>query len=590
VRAGGAITCSGPFADTAGLSNRVWLVCTNLLVETNGAIHANGRGFSSYNGPGRGLYNISGENGGAGAGHGGYGGQGASGGAQGGGVYGSEQLPSIPGSGGGNAASGQTGGAGGGAIWIEAAREVTIHGTISATGNSTSGGATYSAGAGSGGAIYIGCETLRGSANGLVSVDGGSALYQGGLGAGGRIGVSYNTTAQQQAGNPGVRFSAMPGTGAGATAFQAPPGFGRPAMGTLWLPDAALLSTNWSQFANTAIVNPTQWSVSSMAFTGMVVSFQGSGLITVSNNITIGAGGSLSLNDGFSLNCMGNLILTNGGTMHVFAGATNAAIEYGAEVSVSGAVSLASGSWIYPHSNPTNGGSPLFRMRSLAVTTNAGFDAGGRGFGSVYHQNVGYGPGRGQGGNPAPIGAGYGGLGKNANATYGKTYGSSNAPIHAGSGGGSDFGGFGGRGGGLIRIEAEQDIRLDGTLSANSPTPSVGQGSGGSGGGIFLLCNEFLGDTTGLLTATGGSRGSTGSTAGGGGGRIAVVIGLNPQQRTELIGGSMPAKVQPLSSYDKFHGQTTVVGGTSSGVPSGGDGTVVWLWMKPASGTFLMFR
>ncbi len=99
----------------------------------------------------------------------------------------------------------------------------------------------------------------------------------------------------------------------------------------------------------------------------------------------------------------------------------------------------------------------------------------------------------------------------------------------------------------------------------------------------------WLGDTTGLLTATGGSRGSTGSTAGGGG-RIAVAIGLNPQQRTELIGGSIPAKVQSLSSYDKFHGQTNVVGRTSSGVPSGGDGTVVWLWMQPASGTIFTFR
>jgi hypothetical protein len=590
VRVGGTITCAGPFADTAGLSNRVWIICTNLLVETNGTIHASGRGFSSYNGPGRGLYNISGENGGAGAGHGGYGGQGASGGAQGGGVYGSEQLPSIPGSGGGNAASGQTGGAGGGAIWIEASREVTIHGTISATGNSTSGGASYSAGAGSGGAIYIGCETLKGSTNGLVSVDGGSALYQGGLGAGGRIGVSYNTTAQQQAGNPGVRFSAKPGTGAGATAFQAPPGYGRPGLGTLWLPDALLISTNWAQVANTAIVNPTSWSVSSMDFTGIAVGIQGGGLITVSNDIVIGNGGSLYLIEGSSLNGLGSLTLTNGGQLYVYAGTTNAAVGTGAVVSISGVVSLSAGSWIYPFSNPTNGGSPFFRVGRLLVATNAGFDAGGRGFGSLYHQNVGYGPGKGQGGNPALIGAGYGGLGKNANATYGKTYGSSNAPIHPGSGGGSDFAGFGGRGGGLIRIETEQDIRLDGMLLANSPMPAIGQGSGGSGGGIFVLCGEFQGNVTGMLTADGGSRGSTGSTAGGGGGRIAVGIGLTDLQRATMIAGNIPEKTQIQNTYDRFDGQVTAQGGTYTNSPSGADGTTIWIWRERATGSIFTIR
>jgi hypothetical protein len=38
VRVGGTITCTGPFSDTVGLSNRVWIVCTNFLVETNGLI------------------------------------------------------------------------------------------------------------------------------------------------------------------------------------------------------------------------------------------------------------------------------------------------------------------------------------------------------------------------------------------------------------------------------------------------------------------------------------------------------------------------------------------------------------------------
>lgn len=596
VRAGGTITCAGPFNDTTDPTNRVRIYCTNLLVETNGFINANGRGFKgggqsvSGKGPGKGLcYGSGGTDRGGGAGHGGYGGFGSHAYATGGDVYDSSNQPSLPGSGGaGTGQASPVGGSGGGAIWIEAAREVTLYGTISALGSNTTETASYSGGGGAGGAIYIGCETLKGSTNGLISVNGGGSIYGGGLGAGGRIGLSYNATAQQQAGNPGVRFSASAGTG--ATTFYASPGYGRSGSGTLWLPDATLLSTNWSQFANTAILNPANWSVNSMELTGLMVSFQGAGLITVSNDITIGSGGSLALGEGRSLECGGNLNLVNGGQMYVFAGVTNNAVSQGVVISVTGDVTLAAGSWIYPHSDPTNGGSPLFRVRNLTVATNAGFDASGKGFGSAYHMSNGYGPGKGQGGSPAPIGAGYGGTGAGANATYGKTYGSSNTPAHAGSGGGSDFAGFGGRGGGLIRIEAQQTVQIDGTLAANSPMPTLSSGSGGSGGGIFVLCSEFLGESTGVLTVDGGSRGSTGSTAAGGGGRIAIAINLSDAQRTNLLAGTLPEKVQIQSTYDRFNGQVTALGGTYNNSPSGSNGTIIWIWRERPTGTIFTIR
>jgi hypothetical protein len=317
--------------------------------------------------------------------------------------------------------------------------------------------------------------------------------------------------------------------------------------------------------------------------------------LTVANDIVVGAGASLAIGENATLDCRGNLTLTNSGALYAYSGPTNASTpSYGVLVGVTGDVAVATGSWVYVHSQQVNGGSPLFKVRNLTVATNAGFTAEGRGFaGAAVAQGIGYGYGKGQGANPNAIsGAGYGGLGGGASGAYGQTYGSSNAPIHAGSGGGSDGnGGYGGRGGGLVRIEAEQTVTLAGTINASGRRGGNSSGltcSSGSGGGIFILCNEFEGLASAQLTANGGSREDTGK--GGGGGRIAVVIGLNPQQRTELIGGSMPAKVQTLLSYQKFAGQTTVVGGTSSGVPSGGDGTVVWLWMKPASGTFLMFR
>ncbi len=83
VRAGGTITCAGPFSDTAGLSNRVWILCTNLVVETNGVIDVSRKGYaggandSNGKGPGAGAYVEA--NVGSGAGYGGVGGSGKTG-------------------------------------------------------------------------------------------------------------------------------------------------------------------------------------------------------------------------------------------------------------------------------------------------------------------------------------------------------------------------------------------------------------------------------------------------------------------------------------------------------------------------------
>lgn len=45
VSSGGLLTCAGPFANNA-VSNRVNLLCTNLLVETGGAIDVSGKGWA----------------------------------------------------------------------------------------------------------------------------------------------------------------------------------------------------------------------------------------------------------------------------------------------------------------------------------------------------------------------------------------------------------------------------------------------------------------------------------------------------------------------------------------------------------------
>ena len=105
-------------------------------------------------------------------------------GASGGGAYGSVLLPSDLGSGSGNGAWG-LGGSGGGAIELSVAQTLTLNGTITADGLSSSG-PTDEVSGGSGGSILIMANNLAGG--GSVQADGGAGNHDGwSEGGGGRI-------------------------------------------------------------------------------------------------------------------------------------------------------------------------------------------------------------------------------------------------------------------------------------------------------------------------------------------------------------------------------------------------------------------
>jgi len=557
----GSMTLPGAFTNNV-MSNRIWIACTDLTLESGASINADAKGYAYRSGPGVSVNN------GCGGGYGGIGGTYRY--YIGGATYGSSNAPVDPGSGGGGLAAAS----GGGAIRIQATN-ITVNGLITANGGNDSGSAK---GAGSGGGIYITCSTFSGS-HGIVQANGGigNSGYGMGGGGGGRIAVIYDTSAQSALPVPDVQFS-VAGMGTG---------FGD--IGTLYFPDMHFLVSPIKHTGQWIVPGQKNWSAESLLVSNVWIRFPFDGFkITITNSAVISDGGRLELGGIESttrylpkshynattsapvLTIGGNLTLTNSGSLYVYSAMTNSASQdYGALVSVAGDVLIASTkSWIYAYSHPTNGGSPLFRMRDLTIsTTNAGFNADGTGYVAPY------GPGA-----PGAIrnGAGYGGQGGLINISGGPTYGSSNAPMDPGSGTfgnsdrvASDVAGIYGAGGGLVRIQATRTVTLNGQITAKGNIGLYSTVGTGSGGGINITCKTFAG-SNGILQANGGNGFGQSYSHGGGGGRIAV---WRTHDQSAGVSASVSGGLNTI---------TTPIG-------DGAAGTIVWGWV-PASGTVILIQ
>jgi len=538
---------------------------TNLAVAAGGGFNADARGYAGGKsappyygyGPGGGWCDWSYPSGG---GYGGIGGRPYTvNGTNFGSVYGSASMPLQPGSGGaGNTGGGliRVGGAGGGLIWIEATNRVVIEGILTANGQN---GRTYSAG-GSGGAILILCKTISGS--GMLSANGGNGMETGSGGGGGRIAVLYNPS--EQAGvspAPAMRFAANAGKRGSSGKADGEPG-------TVYLPDTSFYPyTQLLDSAAVVIPNFTNWSPPSLTLSNAWIRFtsldvQSAGRVTVT-----GSDARLDLFGPCMFRCS-DLVFSQGGSMRVWAGTTNSDWpNFGAIVTAGGTLNIGTGCWVYACSQGTNGGSVRFAAANVRVGAGGGFNADSAGYAGGAPGQAGFGPGGGQGGAAYSGGGGYGGTGGYANASCGLTYGSAQHPADPGSGAGGLLGGadrYGGRGGGLIHIEARENVVLEGAITCNGQDgPGWGTG-GGSGGGIFVSCYRLMGQN-GVLRANGGTGYNT-YGGGGGGGRIAV------SRAVDLTQG--------LSA--------SVSGGTSAG-PQGAPGTIVWLW-RPLRGTMFAVR
>ena len=566
----GVVTLPAAFT-TSQMSNNVYIVATNLLVDNGGSINVSSSGYAgqpaSYTpaygyGPGGGQATD------AGAGYGGVGGNGST--LKTGGVaYGSASFPVDPGSGGGASSSGASqGGAGGGAVRLEIANRITINGMIAANGGIPGG--NYGGG-GSGGGIYIHCKTIAGT-NGMIQANGGSktSFANSGGGGGGRVAILFDVAAQGLQPRPTVQISAKRGLGS----FQAGE------FGTIYMTDNLLLPETMSAAWTGRLLGFSSWSPDTLTVSNTWVIFAESGFAfratnglgvvaggrLDATNAAISCGGSFTLNGGTSVlygastvvptvSVGGSLVMTNGAALSAYAGITAAASNAGFLVSVTGDVIVASNSVIYPYSHPTNGGSVRFVISNLTVLAGGSINADTNGYlGGLRTANP---AGFGFGGSPvADSGGGYGGSGGlgASKTTNGLPYGSASMPIQPGSGGGASDSGDapGGAGGGVVWVEAKGVARVDGVITANGGTGGYNYGGGGSGGGIYVSCDSFTG-SGGLLQASGGRGGPvTAGSGGGGGGRIAVVY--NP--------GSQAVQSRPDVRFSALYGIGILNNGT----------------------------
>lgn len=140
-------------------------------------------------------------------------------------------------------------------------------------------------------------------------------------------------------------------------------------------------------------------------------------------------------------------------------------------------------------------------------------------------------------------GAGHGGRGGMGTiSSYpGQAYGSVTSPQSYGSGSAATSGG------GIIRLEANHSLTIDGLVTAEGQKSSSNKSGGGSGGSVWLSSQILTGN--GIVSSSGGSGYSTGS---GGGGRIAVDF-----------------------RNSSFAGKLQAFGGRSKKYSSGGAGTIV---------------
>lgn len=491
----------------------VRLATQSVEVDSTSSITADGQGYTcpganqNGNGPGGGRRGWWGGPNASGGGHGGQGGEGDRYGFANppGMTHGSSTEPADLGSGGGGVDG--VGASGGGAIRLEVAEGLTLEGVISANGASTGGWA----GGGAGGSVWIVTGLLAG--NGSLQAHGGEGSGSG-SGGGGRIAVYCATNQFAGLANCDVRGGTKEPAGE---------------KGTIAFFDTQVPRSHLEVFDRFVLAADSR---------------QAFGAITVAE------GGRLVVGNNAVIEVATSLTVTNASTL---------TLGGGAHLRVAQAFDVLDGSTVLIES-VNNTGRIDHAWMGIGATVDAGFarvdttsrlSADGQGYRAALNR-AGAGPGGGapgwwsprqKGGSSGGAYGGSGGAGRDNLPSRG--YGLAELPLDLGSAGGTFEAVPAGHGGGWLELRIEEDLEIDGVVSANG---DGGREGGGSGGGILISTRLLKG--AGGIRVDGGS--STGISGGGGGGRVAVYC----------WGGNL----MPLDHI-------TAAGG--AGYTSGGDGSVV---------------
>lgn len=359
---------------------------------------------------------------------------------------------------------------------------LVVSGTLTNNGAISANGSDAGgiSGAGAGGSIYATVGTLSGS--GTFTANGGTGSYGGG---GGRVAVYF------QAGSGYSGFTGSTATGGAGS------------------DDGTVIFSDNSQ-ANLRLYVGKKFPIDNDT-------------TATYDSITVDSGGTLSIGGGSNITVTNGITVTGNSTLLAQSKDNAAQVD---------------SAW--------QGRGVTISAATVRVDAGSKISADGQG----YAGNNCSGPGAGSGGGPlncnnAGNGGSHGGKGAGPNAASMTTYGSQFAPTDPGSGGSGGFqSGYGGAGGGAIRLVVSGTLTNNGSISANG-SDAGGVSGAGAGGSIFATVGTLTG--SGIFTANGGT-----GNYGGGGGRVAVYY---------LAGGS----------YSGFTTSTATAG------TGGGDGTFVFI-------------
>ena len=608
IPSGGILTCAGPFTDTE-MSNRVWVACTDFTLASGGKVNVTDKGYgkpttvaigaSSAWGPGKALAVT------RGGAHGGYGGGGWSGDGT---IYGSVDEPEAPGSTGRtlNGTKWATGVPAGGAVRIDATGIVTINGAITANGHVSAG--SNNSGAGSGGSVLIHANKIVAS-GGSINADGGRAGrgdYNTAPAGGGRIALHYDTDAQSASDLASLSISAAGGrhyitrTSSGSLQPIAAADYKDSAdIGTIWFSDVKPL-----KFLGTSLTGQiylgsgASYSCDSITMTSGWVRFAQEGFaLSVAGDVTVsGTGARLEIGGGiyyrdysswwysqsvawigsyhhlrsgstpWTFTVGGDMTVTGGARLDLYAAATNGTEAAGGTLAVAGDLTIAADSKLYLSCDAMNGGAPLVKADNVSIADGAIVSANYRGFARAYGPSK----SRSAASNTqtananAVIGAGHGGAGNKVSASNGQPFDDATRPSLPGAGG--EYMWEGGdvplSGGGVVHLVAANAMTVNGTVSANAYTNMsvasslYGRFAGASGGTVLLEAKTFAMGSMATVIADGSSVKSASATfynAGcGGGGRIAVYTGAPYVEGETKASRLAVTDVQPTGLLGSF--------------------------------------